>query len=774
MPEKKFNVTGMTCSACSAHVEKSVRKVAGVEDVAVNLLKNSMTVRYDDKKTNDAQIEKAVRDAGYDAFPVQKERGGGEKSAPQAADPAQEEQKRVKARLIVSIIFTVPLFYIAMGHMFSWPLPDFFHGHENALTFAFSQFLLILPVVAANNRYYRVGFKMLYKRSPNMDSLIAIGSAAAVVYGVFAIFRIGYGLGHMDMDLVSRYSMDLYFESAAVILTLITLGKYLEARAKGRTSDAIRKLIDLAPKTALVVRDGAELEIPVEDVVKGDLVVVKPGQSVPVDGVLISGGSFVDESALTGESIPAEKKPGDTVIGASINKAGAFTFEARKVGDDTTLAQIIRLVDEASSSKAPISKLADRISGVFVPIVILIAVAAAATWLILGYPFEFAFSIGIAVLVISCPCALGLATPTAIMVGTGKGAENGILIKSAEALEICHKTDTVVLDKTGTITEGKPRVTDIVAAPGISEEELLRTAASVEKSSEHPLAAAVMEEAEERGLSPAPISGFSALPGLGVEAELEGRRVYAGNARLMADRKIPMEDFAPVFDRLSEEGKTPLYFADGSRLLGVIGVADVVKPTSKGAIEAFLSMGLDVVMLTGDNRRTAEAIRRELGITRAVAEVLPQDKEREIRALQSAGKKVAMIGDGINDAPSLALADVGIVMGAAGTHVAIDAADVTLMNDDLMRVVEFVQMSRKVLRRIKLNIFFSIIYNVIGLTLAMLGHLSPVVAVIFQEAGCVTVVLSSTLLLWAKVPQRVPSPNTYSARPSVEAPAEAA
>ena len=623
MPKEKFDVTGMTCSACSSHVEKSVGKLEGVSAVSVNLLSNNMTVEYDDKSADEAAIIKAVRDAGYDAS-VRKERKKTDEKSTGSKGDASDEMDQMKTRLIVSILFSAPLLYLAMGHMFSWPLPGFFHGHENALTFAFTQFLLSLPVVVVNNRYFRVGFKMLIKRSPNMDSLIAIGSAAAVVYGIFAIYRIGYGLGHMDMNTVEKYSMDLYFESAAIILTLITLGKYLEARAKGKTSDAIRKLIDLAPKTALVIRGGMEIEIPVEDVVKGDLVIVKPGQSVPVDGVITEGGSYVDESALTGESIPVEKRPGDTVIGASINKSGAFTFQAVRVGDDTTLAQIIRLVDEASSSKAPISKLADQISGVFVPVVIAIALISSVVWLLLGYSFEFAFSIGIAVLVISCPCALGLATPTAIMVGTGKGAENGILIKSAEALEIAHKTQTVVLDKTGTITEGRPRVTDIIPSDGVTEEELLMLAASVEKSSEHPLAEAVLEETKNRNIPLVSASDFTALPGLGVEASVDGKRIVSGNARLMAEKKVDLAEFGRIGDKLAQDGKTPLYFAEEGVMLGVIAVADVLKPTSKSAIQAFQSMGIDVVMLTGDNKKTAEAIRQQLGITRVIAEVLPQ------------------------------------------------------------------------------------------------------------------------------------------------------
>ncbi|MCX7614429.1 MAG: heavy metal translocating P-type ATPase [Clostridiales bacterium] len=716
MSQKKFDVTGMTCSACSAHVEKSVRKVDGVNTVNVNLLNNSMTVEYDDNKSNESAIIEAVRNAGYDAS-VQKQHVRSEDKSMSGKTDVQDEMENMKKRLILSILFSVPLFYLAMGHMFNWPLPGIFHGHENAVTFAFTQFLLTLPVVIVNSRYFRVGFFMLIKRSPNMDSLIAIGSSAAVVYGIFAIYRIGYGLGHMDMGIAEKYSMDLYFESAAIILTLITLGKYLEAKAKGRTSEAIKKLIDLTPKTALVVRDGQEINMPVENVVKGDLIIVKPGESIPVDGIVTDGRSFVDESALTGESIPVEKKPGDTVIGASINKSGSFTFRAERVGEDTTLAQIIKLVEEASSSKAPISKLADKISGVFVPIVIAIAILSSAVWLSLGYSFEFAFSIGIAVLVISCPCALGLATPTAIMVGTGKGAENGILIKSAEALEIAHKIKTVVLDKTGTITEGQPRVTDIIQADGVSNVELLMLAASVEKFSEHPLALAIAKEAEDRKIALLPVNSFSALPGLGVEATVAGDRIISGNVRLMEEKNVHIKDFVQIGDKLSEDGKTPIYFAEDTKILGIVAVADTVKPTSLKAVQAFQNMGMDVVMLTGDNKKTAEAIRRQLGITRAIAEVLPQDKERAIRDIQSMGRKVAMIGDGINDSPALVRADVGIAIGA-GTDVAMESADIVLMKSDLLDAASAFQLSHAVVRNIKQNLFWALFYNTLGIPLA--------------------------------------------------------
>lgn len=715
MKSQKFNVTGMTCSACSARIDKNVNKLEGVIEANVNLLSNSMQVKYDESIIDEKHIIKVVEDTGYGASLA-----GNKKSAvkeKEGISDAELEIKEMKKRLIISFIFAVPLFYISMGHMLDWPLPGIFHGMENALVFSFTQLLLCLPVMIVNNKYYKVGFKTLFKGSPNMDSLIAIGTSAAFGYGVFAIYKIGYGLGHMDMDMVMTYSMDLYFESAAVVLALITLGKFLEARAKGRTSDAIKKLIDLSPKTALVERNGIEEEIPVEDVIKGDIIIVKPGQSVPVDGIITFGNSSIDESMLTGESIPVEKKVGDKVVGASINKSGYFKFEAVNVGDDTTLSQIIRLVEEASSSKAPISKMADKISSVFVPVVILVAVIATIAWLLAGATFEFALSIGIAVLVISCPCALGLATPTAIMVGTGKGAENGILIKSAEALEIAHHIQTVVMDKTGTITEGKPRVTDILTDGKIQENELLKIAASAEKGSEHPLADAIVEEANARNLKLYDVNNFEAISGQGLEALVNNKKYYLGNKRLINEKSLNINDFEAKSIKYAEEGKTPLYFADENEVLGIIAVADVVKATSKKAIQEFEAMGIEVVMLTGDNKKTAEAIQKQLGISRAIAEVMPQDKEKEIRKIQESGRKVAMIGDGINDAPALARADVGIAIGA-GTDVAIESADIVLIRSDLLDAVTAVQLSKATIKNIKQNLFWAFIYNTIGIPLA--------------------------------------------------------
>lgn len=709
--KQKFDVMGMTCSACSAHVEKSVKGLSGINDVNVNLLQNTMVVDFDDSKLKEDDIIKAVVDGGYNAVVKGKTQPNVE------AKEVTSEIDSMKFRLIVSFAFLIPLMYISMGHMMGFPLPSFFHGTQNAVTFAFTQLLLTIPIVYVNRKYYIVGFKTLFKGSPNMDSLIAIGSSAAIVYGIFAIYNIGYGLGHNDIDMVSHYSMDLYFESAAMILALITCGKYLEAKSKGKTSDAIKKLIDLAPKQATVVRDNKEVVIAVEDVAVGDIIVVKPGQSIPVDGIIVEGNSSVDESALTGESIPVEKNVNDKVIGATINKSGYFKFKALKVGDDTTLSQIVQLVEEASSSKAPIAKLADKVSGIFVPIVITIAVISTIVWLLLGYPFSFALSIGIAVLVISCPCALGLATPTAIMVGTGKGAENGILIKSAESLEIAHTINTVVLDKTGTITEGKPKVTDILLFDKLNEKELLTIAASVEKQSEHPLADAIVEKAVQDNITLVEINNFEAISGQGVIGEFDNKKIIAGNLKMMQNYNIDISKHTQTSNELAEKGKTPLYFAIDNKLVGIIAVADVIKQTSKQAIDEFKNMGIDVVMLTGDNKKTAEAIRQQLGITKVIAEVMPQDKEKEIRNIQSESKKVAMIGDGINDAPALARADVGIAIGA-GTDVAIESADIVLIKSDLLDAVTAVQLSKSVIKNIKENLFWAFFYNSIGIPLA--------------------------------------------------------
>ncbi len=712
--KEKYNVTGMTCSACSARVDKCVRKLDGVKDVNVNLLTNSMNVIYDENVIQGSAIVSAVVAAGYGASPDQSSAPSAAAS-PQAKKPdvLADQIQNMKHRLIVSFAFMIPLMYVSMGSMMGLPLPDFLNGLENAVAFALTQFLLCIPIVYVNRKYFQIGFKTLLHGAPNMDTLIAIGSTASLVYGIFAIYRMGYGLGVQDFELVHRYHMDLYFESAAMILTLITLGKTLEARSKGKTGEALAKLMDLAPETAVVERDGMEIEIPSSQVLAGDIVIVKPGSRVPVDGFIIEGSSSLDESAITGESIPVEKNVGDTVVSATINKTGYFKFKATRVGDDTTLSQIIQLVEEASSSKAPIAKIADKIAGIFVPIVMTIALIAAIVWLLLGYPFEFAISIGIAVLVVSCPCALGLATPVAIMVGTGKGAENGILIKSGEALETAHSIDTVVMDKTGTITQGRPQVTDIISY--LPQDEILRIAGALEKQSEHPLAEAILKQAE--GLDLPVISEFEAISGRGVTGIIDGTRYYAGNQALMQEHQIDISSAAADLARLADEGKTPLLFADEARYLGIIAVSDVVKPTSREAIRQFKEMGIQVVMLTGDNKRTAEAIRLQLDIPSVIAEVLPQDKEREIARLQAEGHCTAMIGDGINDAPALARADVGIAIGA-GTDVAMESADIVLMKSDLMDAVTAVQLSKAVLRNIKQNLFWAFFYNSIGIPLA--------------------------------------------------------
>lgn len=710
MKKQTFNVTGMTCSACSAHVEKAVSKVEGVDTVSVNLLRNNMSVTYDEQKTGETAIIRAVEQTGYGAAVP-----GTSSKKPQASTVQDDELTQMKHRLLWSILFTVPLFYLSMGHMMGWPLPTVFH--DNPFVLAFTQFLLVLPVVFVNFKFFRVGFKSLFRGSPNMDSLIAMGSTAAIVYGIIAIYQIGLGLAAGDMDRVHHYAMDLYFESAGMILTLITLGKFLETRAKAKTSDAITKLVNLRPQTATVERDGQEVEIDVSDVQKGDIVVIRPGQTIPVDGAVVEGASAVDESALTGESIPVSKNPGDRVIGASINKTGFLKFRATEVGDDTTLSQIIRLMEEAGSSKAPIARLADKISSVFVPTVILIALAAFVIWLLVGKPFEFALNIAISVLVISCPCALGLATPTAIMVGTGQGAKNGILIKSAEALETAHSVDTVVLDKTGTITEGKPQVTDVIALGDLSATQLIALAASIEKLSEHPLADAILTYAAETGAPLSPVEGFETMSGLGVLGNVGGRKLLAGNLRLMEENNISIGEVSKQGEQLADDGKTPLYFAADGKLIGIIAVADPIKDTSKAAINEMQAMGLQVVMLTGDNKKTAAAIQKRLGLKTAIAEVLPQDKESEVQKLQQTGRKVAMVGDGINDAPALARADVGVAIGA-GTDIAIESADVVLMRSNLMDVAAMVQLSRAVIRNIRENLFWALIYNTLGIPLA--------------------------------------------------------
>lgn len=754
MKKEQFNVTGMTCAACGARVEKAVGKLPGVDKIAVNLLKNSMVVEYDETILDTQKIIGAVTEAGYGASLKEAAQQGKASKSMQASanDIARQEYEAVKKRLKLSLVFAVPLSYISMGHMMGWPLPEIFLGVENAMIFSLTLLLLVIPVVFINFKFFRVGFKTLFAASPNMDSLIAIGASASLVYGVYALYKIAYGFGHGDLALVHRFSMDLYFESAGMILTLITFGKFLEARAKGRTSDAITKLMDLAPKTAIVERDGAELEVPVEEVEKGDILVVRSGMSVPVDGILTEGHAAVDESAITGESIPVEKETGSKVTGATVVKSGFFKMRADRVGEDTTLAQIVRLVDDATSSKPPIAKMADKVSGVFVPAVIGIALITAAVWLLLGESFEFALSNAIAVLVISCPCALGLATPTAIMVGTGRGAASGVLIKSAEALETVHEVNTIVLDKTGTITQGEPEVTDVLYSSSTGEAQLVKTAASLEKYSEHPLAQAIVKYAEQKNVHLEPVTGFTQQAGRGIKGVMEGKGCFGGNRRMLEEAGLYDDNVKMLEEKLAAEGKTPLFFACDGILLGIIALADRVKPTSRAAIEEMKRMGLEVVMLTGDNARTAQAIQKEVGADRVVAEVLPQDKETEIRRLQQQGKKVAMVGDGINDAPALARADVGIAIGA-GTDIAIESADLVLMKNDLLDVAGAVQLGHAVIRNIKQNLFWALFYNAICIPVAAgvfypwLGiKLSPMLGALAMSFSSVFVVTNALRL----------------------------
>lgn len=761
MKKEQFTITGMTCSACSARVEKAVAKVDGTKDVSVNLLTNSMQLEYDEAKTSVPAIIKAVVDAGYGASVKGKQAAA--KAAPQE-DPVKKSIDEMKHRLVCSIAFLLPTMYISMHglfeKLFGLPVPQIvgavFDGPENAIIFAFSQFLLVLPIMYLNRRYYIAGFRNLFRGAPNMDSLVGMGSMAAALFGAFAIFRMGWGFGHGDMALVQEYSTNLYFESAGMIVTLITVGKYLEARAKGQTSKALEKLMDLAPKQACVVRGSVEQVIPAEELVAGDEVIVRPGERIPADGTVLSGTTSIDESAITGEPIPVEKQAGDKVTSATINKQGSIHFRAERVGEDTTISQIIRLVDEASASKAPIARTADKIAGIFVPAVITIAVIAGGVWLAMGASVEFAFSIAICILVISCPCALGLATPVAIMVGTGKGAENGILIKSGEALEIAQSVDTVVMDKTGTITEGRPVVTDITTVDGVSEQEFLAIAAGLEKGSEHPLAEAVMTAARERGIAPKAMTDFKALFGRGVEAEADGHVYAAGNDKLMAEKGIDLTPYEAHLASLADDGCTPLIFAEDDRVIGILAAADVEKATSREAIARFRAMGIDVVMLTGDNARTAEAIRRRMDIPKVIAGVLPENKAEHIKKLQAEGHRVAMIGDGINDAPALAQADLGIAIGA-GTDVAIESADAVLMKSDLLDAVSAIRLSKAVLKNIKENLFWALIYNVTCIPLAAgilypaFGiKLSPVIGAAAMSLSSVCVVMNALRLRFFK------------------------
>ena len=740
--QRTFAIEGMSCASCAQTIEKAVNQLSGVQQAIVNLATEKLVVSYDDHQVTSAEIIKAVTDAGYQAT----EEVAAGATADQDREKKQKHIAEMWQRFWISAVFTVPLLYIAMGHMVGLPLPDLLNPMTHATTFAMVQLILTLPVLYVGREFFTVGFKALFKGHPNMFSLVALGTSAAFVYSLYGTVMIFLG--------DTSFTMALYYESAGVILTLITLGKYFEAVSKGKTSDAIKKLMGLAPKTAHILRDGAEIEVPVDAVQLDDIVIVRPGDKIPVDGVIVSGSSSVDEAMLTGESLPVEKKVGDAVIGASINKNGSFQFKATKVGKETALAQIIQLVEDAQGSKAPIAQLADKISGVFVPIVIGLAVLSGLAWFFLGQEsWIFALTITISVLVIACPCALGLATPTAIMVGTGKGAENGVLIKSGDALETTHKIQTIVFDKTGTITEGKPVVTDIlVADSALSEAELLTLAASAEQGSEHPLGEAIVGAAKERQLPLVEGSDFSAIPGHGIRVTINERVLLLGNIKLMKEEAIELSTFVQQADRLAEEGKTPMFVAKDGSFAGIIAVADTVKDSSQTAIARLHKMGIEAVMITGDNKRTAEAIAKQVGIDRVLSEVLPEDKALEVKKLQAEGKKVAMVGDGINDAPALAQADVGIAIGS-GTDVAMESADIVLMRSDLMDVPTAVELSKATIKNIKENLFWAFAYNTLGIPVAMgVLHLfggpllSPMIAAAAMSFSSVSVLLNALRL----------------------------
>ncbi|WP_195948908.1 heavy metal translocating P-type ATPase [Clostridium saudiense] len=695
-----YRVEGMTCAVCAGRVEKVTKKIEGVQDSVVNLTTEKMSITVDDDIVTYGDIKRAVEKAGYKLV-REEEKENTEKKL--------SDKDKLLRRLIFSCIFTIPLLIVAMGHMVGMPLPKIIDPMVNPMNFAVFQIILTVPVMAIGYKFYLIGFKNLIKLSPNMDSLIAVGTSAAFLYSVFGMYKIATG--------DTSYAMHLYFEAAVTILTLITLGKYLEAISKGKTSEAIKKLMGLAPKTATIIREGNEIVIPIDEVVVGDIILVKPGEKLPVDGEVIEGSTAIDESMLTGESIPVEKIVGSNVIGASINKTGFIKYKATKVGRDTALSQIIKLVEDAQGSKAPIAKMADVISAYFVPIVIGLAIFSAIAWLIAGETPVFALTIFISVLVIACPCALGLATPTAIMVGTGKGAENGVLIKGGEALEITHKINTIVFDKTGTITEGKPVVTDIVSR-GKENNILLALAASAEKGSEHPLGEAIVRAAIEKNIELKSLENFNAIPGHGIEVVIENESILLGNLKLMKERSIDIGELRVEADRLANEGKTPMFIAINNSLEGIIAVADTVKPSSINAIKELHNMGIKVAMITGDNKKTAEAIAKQVGIDIVLSEVLPEDKANEVKKLQGKDDKVAMVGDGINDAPALAQADIGIAIGS-GTDVAIESADIVLMRSDLMDVIVAIKLSKATIRNIKQNLFCAFGYNVLGIPVAM-------------------------------------------------------
>lgn len=730
----QLKIGGMTCASCSAAVERAVRKLPGVSSASVNLATERASIDFDPGMVRVSSIMEAIVKAGYEASTDEQE------TKPDQHQAAKERETKVLwTKFVVSAAFALPLLYIAMGAMLGWPLPSALDPMEHPLRYAFVEFALMAPVVAVGYRFYLGGFKAIAHRAPNMDSLIAMGTSAAIAYSLYSTIRIARGDHHAVES--------LYFETAGVIITLILLGKSLEAASKGRTSESIKKLMGLAPKTATVIRDGAEAELPIEEVEVGDVVVTRPGEKIAVDGVVIAGGGAVDESMISGESIPVEKAPGDKVIGASLNKNGSITFRATEVGADTALARIIKLVEDAQGSKAPIARMADVVSGYFVPTVFGIAILAALAWLLAGHPLSFALTVFVAVLTIACPCALGLATPTAIMVGTGVGAERGILFKSGAALETAHAVDVVVFDKTGTITEGRPEVTDVVPAEGFSESQLLSLAASAERGSEHPLGEAIVRAALARGASVSASSRFAAVPGYGIEADVEGRRVLIGSARHLASRGVVSTE-----DSLAAFGKTPVRVAVDGRYAGIIAVADIVKPTAARAVAALQAMGIEVAMLSGDSRGAAEAIAAQAGIRRVAAEILPQDKALEVKKLQAGGRRVAMVGDGINDAPALAQADVGIAIGS-GTDVAIESADIVLMRSDPEDVAAAIKLSRNVMRNIKQNLFWAFGYNVLGIPVAAgLAYafggplLNPVIAAAAMSMSSVSV-LSNALRL---------------------------